>query len=138
LPIVLPAFLLDEMVPVSLGALLAERGHICHRVQDLLAPGTPDRVVHETANNLGAILVTWNVRHFNRFPSRFPKAGLLFFKCDETDGRQRLAETLDLVVYEWNALIERGHPGPMMIEIRQELVRLLHRKRVSTPPPAIA
>jgi len=131
LPILSPGFLLDEHVPASIGALLAERGHSCQRVQDLLAPGTPDRVVHETANDLGLILVTWNVRDFHGFASRFPKAGLLFFRCSEVDGKQRMDETLDLIIYEWNNILDVGHPGPMIVEIRTDVVRLLHRKMAS-------
>jgi predicted nuclease of predicted toxin-antitoxin system len=123
-----PSFLLDENVPASIGTLLGQQGYSCTTVQDLLAPGTPDRVVHETANNLGAILVTWNVRDFQRFAAKFPRAGLLFFKCPEVDGRQRMAETLDLVLYEWTKITETGHPGPLMIEIKTEVVRILHRK----------
>ena len=134
MPTRLPAFLLDENVPASIGALLVERGYACKTVQELLAPGTPDRVVHETANDLRAILLTWNVRDFHRFASRFPRAGLLFFKCPEVDGRQRMAETLDLVLYEWNNLIELGAHGPMIIEIGKDVVRLLHRKMSDAQP----
>lgn len=127
-------FLLDENVPASLGAFLTARSHECLRVQDVLTAGAADKIVHETANDLGAILVTWNAKDFIKPASKYPNAGLLFFRCAEVDGCQRLMETLDLVEYEWNLIqAMKSQPWPFIIDVGVDVVRILHRKMDRTP-----
>ena len=51
-------FLLDAHIPPRLVEEFAVRGHQCQQVRILLAPDAPDMLISQTANELGAVMVT--------------------------------------------------------------------------------
>ena len=56
--------LIDENVPDQVAAIYRARGHEVLLVRDLFPAGTADEVIARRANDLGAVVVTWNYRHF--------------------------------------------------------------------------
>ncbi len=82
-------FLLDEHVPNSVARFLETKQVEVLLVRERSLPGTPDPVVVADANQLGAIIVTRNRKHFGPLISRddakrareFPNAGLISFRC---------------------------------------------------------
>jgi len=102
----------DEMVPDSIGVFLEGRRHKVYRVRDSLMPGTPDDGVARFANQVDAIVVTWNVRDFRQLVgrkhhARFPKAGMISFTCEEADGLKRLEGMISLIEAEFAHLQTR-------------------------------
>jgi hypothetical protein len=102
-------FLLDEDVPEAVAQFLRERGHDVEWGRALLPLGSPDHLVVREADRLGAIVVTWNRKHYHpiirRQPPgvllRFPRAGLLSFKCSRPNAVQRLAVLISRIEREY-------------------------------------
>lgn len=63
-------FLLDEMVPNSVRSYLESEGHEVYRVQEHVLRGATDRAVVAAANELQAVIVTWNRRHYRTLITR--------------------------------------------------------------------
>jgi hypothetical protein len=102
----------DEMVPDSIGNFLQSRHHKVYRVRDHLKEGTPDAGVARFANQVGAIVITWNVRDFRQLLDRkrhapFPKAGMISFTCEEADGRDRMVALIAVIEAEFAHLQTR-------------------------------
>jgi len=103
----------DEMVPDSIGKVLEARHHKVYRVRDYLKQGTPDDGVARFANQVQAIVVTWNVKHFRQLlgrkhPTPVPKAGMIAFNCEEADGRGRLDTLIEVIEAEFAHLQTRS------------------------------
>ena len=79
--------LIDEHVPNAVASSLRDHGHEGFSVRHRMPLGTPDPVIVTDANQLGAIIITWNRKHFAPLISRenrekelaAPNAGLLSF-----------------------------------------------------------
>lgn len=99
----------DECVPQSVPNVFADRGHTVRYVAKELGPRTPDPLVAAFANKIGAIVITWNYRHFRRLIYRrtaagdlaFPNMGLLAFRCPEVDGARRLRSLMETIEFEY-------------------------------------
>jgi hypothetical protein len=101
--------LVDENVPSSVSDLLHARGYEVILGLDRFTRGTADDVIAKIASDdLHAVVVTWNHRHFkaraaktrkNGQPS-YPGMGILVFTCEEAIGRKRLEEFLHLIEAE--------------------------------------
>jgi hypothetical protein len=82
-------FLLDEHAPNVLAEFLADRGHEVYFARERVPAGAHDRLIVAAANQLGAIVITWNFKHFRRLITRdnpqtlreFPDAGLISVIC---------------------------------------------------------
>jgi hypothetical protein len=82
-------FLLDAHVQNIVGDFLQSKGHEVYFVSQRSPPKTPDPVVVADANQLGAIVITRNRKHFSPLISRDdarrsdenPHAGLISFRC---------------------------------------------------------
>jgi predicted nuclease of predicted toxin-antitoxin system len=119
-------FLVDENVPESIAEFLRVRGHRVLSARDELASGAPDPVIMASADAVGAVVVTWNRKHFKRLAGgaarRYERAGLLCFSCREPDGRSRLEEEIEMIELQ----IERcGRNGTRIdIEVQRTGLRL--------------
>ena len=91
-------FLVDEHVSNAIMECLRNRGHDVFSVRNRLPPGTPDPAIVADADQLGAVIVTWNRKHFAPLIRRddpaksaaAPNAGLLSFDCKPAQAVQLL------------------------------------------------
>jgi hypothetical protein len=121
------SFLVDEPVPASVVAALAERGHEVHLVGDLLPAGAADAVVALLAAERGWTLVTWNdpgVRSFAR-----TDLDRIDFRGDESHARRLVERHLPQI--ESAHVQARGRPGWLEVVERSEL-------RIRTAPERTA
>jgi hypothetical protein len=95
--------LFDECTNKRLVEIFVSRGHEVVFAVDLVAASSPDIVVARTADNMGAIVVTWNYKHFKPLFHRgggspeFPRMGLIGFRCPQIDGPRHLMERIHLI-----------------------------------------
>jgi predicted nuclease of predicted toxin-antitoxin system len=125
--------LIDENVPRSVTDFFRERGHDVQLVTDLLAAGTPDPVVATAAEEISAIVVTWNHKDFKKLVSRIPstvknrrlvKAGRITFRCHEAKGRKRIEEEIASIEFEYQQSITRGDQR-LMVEIGDSQLKFI-------------
>jgi predicted nuclease of predicted toxin-antitoxin system len=118
--------LIDENVPDSVARFFAERGHDVHLVRDLFPSATPDPVIAKLGDELAAIVVTWNHKHFktlaSRVPSsesaRFKRLGRISFRCNETHGRRRAEELIESIEFEYS-LVQKRRDKRLIMEISE-------------------
>ncbi len=120
-------FLLDEDVPEAVAQFLRDREHIVTWSRALIPLGSPDPLVVREADRLGAVIVTWNRRHFHPIIRReqsgvlprFPRAGLLSFKCNRVHAVNRLSDLIELVEREY-AECQRQDDKRLIFEIWED------------------
>ncbi len=117
--------LIDEHVPDSITNLFRERGHEVRLVRDSGLKGEADHLIAKAANELGAIVVTFNHRHFAtliaRRPTaregiRYPNAGRISFRCQEAVALQRLHDFIDDIELE-HAMMQGKSDSRVIIAI---------------------
>src|SRR5713101_4476732 len=108
--------LIDECVPESVAKVFSDRNHSIAYVSRELGQKSPDRIVAETADQNGLILVTWNVRDFRRLgisrrppnnQQRYRRAGMISFLCDEAQGARRTAQVMESIEFEFSQALRR-------------------------------
>ncbi|HEX7662891.1 MAG TPA: DUF5615 family PIN-like protein, partial [Polyangiaceae bacterium] len=105
--------LIDEDVPRAIGEYLATRAHAVVRVVEVLAPSTPDRAVVDYADQKALVVVTFNLKDYNRLISRDhrratpPRAGLIGFRCEHPLGLERLKVFIEHLEFE-HTLLAKG------------------------------
>ncbi len=105
--------LIDEHVPDSITKLLRNRGHDVRLVRDSGLKGEVDPLIAKAANEIGAIVVTFNHRHFATLiarnstasRNRFPRAGRISFRCPEVVALERLRQFIGIIESEHAALL---------------------------------
>jgi hypothetical protein len=123
--------LIDECVPEFVTSVFLGHQHEVFRVVEELAPGTPDNIIAQFANDQHLICVTWNLRHFHALISRkpqnnhirFPHAGLIAFGCPEPDADRRLLQVLEIVEYEHERAQTRSDKR-LIVHIMQEFIKV--------------
>ena len=113
--------LVDENVPDSITTFLRQRGHDVHLVRDSGLKGEPDTYVARAANEIGAIVITFNHRHFAQLIARkaqagkirFPNCGRISFRCDEAQGLERLREFMEDIEREY--VVAQSRPDKRVI-----------------------
>lgn len=98
-------FLLDAMVAREVHTFLVSQGHEVYDVRDYVLPGTKDRTIVAVANELGAIIVTWNRKHYRQLVHRddqysreeFPYAGLLALTVPPSEAISHLASWMPYI-----------------------------------------
>lgn len=105
------SFVIDEDVPQRIGAYLSERGHQVVRADALVGhEGAPDHVVAALADDIGAIVLTWNKKDYKKIikrgqqkgGSKLLSAGLIsFHRVKETVGLTRLKQVIDTIEFEY-------------------------------------
>jgi predicted nuclease of predicted toxin-antitoxin system len=100
-------FVLDEGVPASVGEMLVAAGHEVSSIREHVAPGTADPVVATVAEELDAILISFDGDFETIAPrvaigmrQRFRRLSRIWMRCSEPQAAIRLRSILDLVVSE--------------------------------------
>lgn len=101
--------LIDENVPDSTDKAFEARGHETIYVRDDNSRAR-DQAVARIAELRGAIVVTWNVRHFRPIIRKrlgmtrrsAHQMGLIGFRCDESIGAKRVKEIGSLIEYAFS------------------------------------
>ena len=94
--------LMDECVPDLVADALGDLGHEIHFARDE-CPEAPDHGVQHHADQIGAIVVTWNIKHFRQLPRSHrtdrseSHLGRIDFRCEEALGAGRVVELGNLI-----------------------------------------
>lgn len=105
-------FISDQMVPEGIVDFLGDRGHEVLAVRDHLSPKASDLAIAQAANALAAIVITWNVKHFQKVICRAPRgehirfrnAGLLSMYGPEAKGLPRMRQSIEVIEFEFGHL----------------------------------
>jgi Domain of unknown function (DUF5615) len=101
-------FLLDENVPLDVAEMLRANGHTAEYIRDYVPPGAPDPLVATVAEELKAVLVSFDgdfqkiaprIPHGQR--ARFRKLSRIHLCCGEPQAAQRFEGALGLVHAEY-------------------------------------
>lgn len=117
--------LIDECVPASVTRVFQQQRHKIIYVVRELGQRSPDRLVAETADEQGLVLVTWNARHFrtlglSRRPpdnqQRFRNAGMISFHCNEDQGARRASQVMASIEFEFTRAL-KGNDRRLLVEV---------------------
>ena len=120
-------FILDENVPVGVADMLVQLGHDAQFIRDYVTPGSPDSLVATVAQELDAVLISFD-GDFElispRIPKgqrqRFRKLSRIWMRCTEPQAARRLQVALSLVMSEY----ELAKPNaPMRMWIGASYIR---------------
>jgi predicted nuclease of predicted toxin-antitoxin system len=121
-------FVLDENVPMAVAEVLLGSGHTAEFLRDRhIPPGSPDPLVATVAQELDAILISFDgdfEKIAPRVPrgqrARFRKLSRIWLRCNEPQAAARLKAALDLVVAEYGLATPNT---PMRIWISASYIR---------------
>ena len=116
--------LVDECVPESVTKFFRERGHVVRLVRELFPPRTPDPIIAKKADDMSAIIVTWNTRDFRKLVARIPegnaaclrRCGRICFRVKEQEGRRYAEKWIDDIEYHYEKA-QRERDKRLLIEI---------------------
>ncbi len=107
--------ILDENVPAGVAEMLTQNGHKAEFIRDYVPPGSPDPLVATVAQELKAILVSFDgdfQKIAPRIPygqrNRFKKLDRIWMRCGEPQARRRLGDVLDFVDAEYQIAEQRS------------------------------
>lgn len=122
-------FLLDHNVPVSVGDVLRNHGHVVEFVSDILPTDSADPVVAATAELGDAILISLDAdfdKIAPRIPfghkSRFRKLSRISLKCNPVRASQRVALAMSFIELEWSIACLSADPR-MIVWIGNDVLR---------------
>ena len=123
--------LIDEDVPQSAIDFLRERGHEVIEVREQVMPATADEVIALLGEEVDAIVVTFNARHFKRLISKVPqgarrqffKVGRVALECSQAQVRTRLEAMIESIEFEYEQAQKRADKR-VMIEIGNTVFRV--------------
>jgi predicted nuclease of predicted toxin-antitoxin system len=97
-------FMLDENVPVDVADMLIKQGHEAKFIRDYAPPGSPDPLVATVAQELNAVLLSFDgdfeviaPRIAKGHRKRFRKLSRIWMRCDEPQAANRLNVALDVL-----------------------------------------
>lgn len=114
-------FILDENVPVAVAEMLTRHGHVAEFIRDYVPPGAPDPLVATVAQELNAVLVSFDgdfqtiaprVPHGHR--ARFRTLSRIWMRCDEPAAADRLKQALSLIELEFDLAQHRADTRMLM------------------------
>jgi hypothetical protein len=120
IPVLIDLNVADDVVDV-----IRQRGHRVTFARDELLPTAPDEEIAKLADDLGAVVLTWD-KDFSRLISRtffgspppHRHAGRIsFVGCRYEIGRRRLERYIELIELEW-ALAQRRRDRRLIVTIR--------------------
>jgi Domain of unknown function (DUF5615) len=127
--------LIDEDVPAAIVELFRSRGHDIQTVVEAFGQlQTPDHAVVNYANIWGRIVVTFNLRDYNRLVcraplkghERFPDAGLISFQCQHAEGRARLELFIEAIEHEHDFLgRQRQGDRRLIVQISETTLKIV-------------
>ncbi len=117
--------LLDEHLPMRFATFFLARGHVAHRVIDVLEAGAKDPALVAWAEQNTAIVVTSD-RGFRKSLTRMPeqdrsqyrRAGRIIVPGDPTMALGRLTEVIHLIEFVF-ALLQQEGDQRLVMEIRE-------------------
>ncbi len=123
-------FLLDENMSAEVAEVLRAEGHLAEDVREHLESGAPDEWVMVAADNLGAVVLTFD-RDFLRLATRRPsgnvlrhrRAGRVVLACPPPRVVERLRVSLPLLVAEHSRSVTLSDPR-VLAEIGVDTVRI--------------
>lgn len=127
------SFLLDEMMPASVGMVIEDRGHRFEWSRKVLRAQAPDEHVADAANRMRSVLITMNKKDFDKLAGRRPQGGnhqrfrhlsMVYMRCDYAQCATRLRDLFALVEFEIRH-VETLPDDRAFIEIGPSLVRIL-------------
>jgi predicted nuclease of predicted toxin-antitoxin system len=122
-------FLLDENVPKDMADMLIRHGHTSVYIRDYVPPGSPDQLVATVAQELNAVLISFD-GDFQTIAPRIPKGqrtrfrslSRIWMRCFEPDGADRLEQALSLVESEF-ALAQQRADKRMLMQVGTSYLR---------------
>jgi predicted nuclease of predicted toxin-antitoxin system len=122
-------FILDENVPKDMADMLTKHGHAAAYIRDYAPPGSPDPLVATVAQELNAVLISFDgdFQHIApRIPrgqrARFRSLSRIWMRCYEPDGAARLEQALSFVTAEF-ALAQQRADKRMLIQVGASYLR---------------
>ena len=107
-------FIFDENVPMDVAEMLERRGHVSEFIRDYVPPGSPDPLVATVAEEINAVLVSFDgdFQHIApRIPqgqrSRFRRLSRIWMRCDEPAAADRFEQALALIKSEFELALHR-------------------------------
>lgn len=122
-------FILDENVPKDMADMLIKHGHTAVYIRDFVPPGSPDPLVATVAQELDAVLISFDgdfqtiaprIPHGQR--TRFRTLSRIWMRCYEPDGADRLEQALSFVTTEF-ALAQQRADKRMLIWVGTSYLR---------------
>ncbi len=119
--------LVDVNVPEAVTRLFHDRGHEVLLVRDLFMPDVEDPIIAKTADELQAIVVTWD-KDFKHLISRasegtrqrFRRAGRIsFVNCRYRIGMDRALEFVEWIEFEY-AQVQKRHDKRLIVTIKKD------------------
>lgn len=97
------------MVDPAVGGFLTTQGHAVYEVRHILPPATTDPIVVANANELRAVIITWNRKHFRPLIDRnhgarrdaAPHVGLISVQCRMSEAVDLFDRNLRRIVFEF-------------------------------------
>lgn len=96
-------FMLDENVPASVATTLGQLGHQATFIRDYVPPGSPDAVVATVAEEMNAVLVSFDgdfQKISPRIPighrTRFRRLSRIWMRCGEPQASNRIEAAIEL------------------------------------------
>lgn len=114
-------FILDENVPVDVADMLVQHGHEARFIRNYIPPGSPDPLVATVAQEVDAVLISFDGDFQSISPripkgqrQRFRKLSRIWLRCSEPQAARRLLVALSLVMSEYE-LAKPNSPMRMWI-----------------------
>jgi predicted nuclease of predicted toxin-antitoxin system len=123
--------IIDENVPVQVADFFRERGHLVIQVRDFLDVGVSDESIASRADELMAVVVTWD-RDFKRLVGRVPigerlrfrRLGRISFDCRPERGRRRAEQLIDYIEFAYE-VESRRRDRRLIVEITETSFRVV-------------
>jgi hypothetical protein len=126
-------FVMDEDADAAVGEFLRSRGHIVQFSRIILWQEAADHLVAAAADELGAIVVTRNTRHYRNLIRRdesgkpqppFRRAGLICFRCRDEVALQRIEVLVEAIEQEFDRCRSLSDPR-LIIEITDRTMQVV-------------
>lgn len=123
-------FVLDENVPASVGAMLANRGHSASSIRDFVAQGAPDQFVAAVVQHESAVLISHD-KDFKKIAPRVPdgqrqrfrRLSIVRMRCEKPRSAERLQAAISLVEFEFSER-QRMPDRRMIVEVSKSTVTI--------------
>ena len=124
-------FFTDNDVPASVNKALLAAGHTVVRLRDQMALTSPDEIVATACREGGLVLVTHNVRDFQRIlrdrMQMTKKQALQFSRlelaCSQVEAARRVQEEMEVIELAWARHRAEQKVG-MSVTIARDFVRI--------------
>ncbi len=123
-------FFTDNDVDDRVGDMLRDSGHEVTRLRDAILANSPDPVVAATCREAGLVLITHNVKDFQKIAKNHKitkketnRLCRIDLGCEQFRAVDRLSTALNVIEFEWT---NRTENSPMVINVGDTVIRI-HR-----------